>query len=232
MPTGKDRMLSEWLLVSANALLFVATGLLAYSTHLQAKAVQRQTTLAEDAQRRELDRYKAKLLVELAESQTVDKTGSFLKFRGLRVVNTGSMSVVVSFAQFVPAVSASVQHHRPLWVERVVRDRGSQLSYNDDLPTTLQPGESLVRMYRQIELVAHLKSTRVLPTCLDSLGNVYRGGAWVEFVGEIDCRYYDGPGDDMQEQKHELLPAMELSRPREPVEEIATDKRGQTPQTP
>ena len=215
-------LLSEWLLVSANVLLVAATALLAYSTHLQAKAVQRQTTLAEDAEERELDRYVPKLLVELTESQTVDREGSFLKFRGFRLVNAGSVSVVVNYAAFTPAVPAAVQYHSPLSVERVVQDRGSRLSYNDDLPTSLQPGDSLVRMYGQIELVEHLGSTRVLPICLDSsVGNAYRGGVWVEFVGETDCSYHAGPGNGMREQKQETLPAMELPPPRKPVD-IAT----------
>ncbi len=208
-------MLSEWLLVSANVLLVAATGLLAYSTHLQAKAVQRQTALAEDAEERELERYKPKLVLEAVESQTVDAKGSFLKFRGFRVVNAGSGSVAIAYAEFMPAVPVAAQHHRPLSVERVVQSRGRQLSYNDDLPTSLQPGDSLVRMYGQIELVEDLGSTRVLPICLDSVGNAYRSREWLEFVGEIDCTYHDGPGDGMREQKQGVLPAMELPRPGE-----------------
>ena len=70
------------LLVVVNVLLFFVTCLLAYSTHLQAKAAQRQTGLAEAAEKRELDRYKPNLMiVELTEFQTVDRQGSFLKLQ-------------------------------------------------------------------------------------------------------------------------------------------------------
>ena len=207
-------VLYEWLLVAVNLLLVFVTCLLVYSTHQQAKAAQRQAGLAEAAERRELDRYKPKLMIELTESQTVDAQGSFLKFQGFRVVNTGSSRVLVNYAGFVPAVPEDAKYYKPLDVERVVQDRGSRLSYNDDLPTLLEPGEDLVRMYGQIDLVKRLNSTRVQPVCVDSLRNFYRGEMWTEFIGEVDSKEHASPGNGMREQKGELLPSMELPKPR------------------
>ena len=204
--------MSEWLLLSANVLLVLATGFLAFSTHMQAKAVRRQTTLAEGAEKRELRRDRPNLLVESGYTRTLDRQGSFLRFQGVRVVNTGTKSVVVNYVELVPAIPVDSSGYQPLAVERVVENRGTVLCYNDDLPTRLEPGDSLTRMYGQIELVERLGSTRVLPICMDSLRDVYRDRShdpWLEFIGETDWRFHNGPGDGMKEQTD--LPTMELA---------------------